>query len=314
MSSDIKVSVCVVTYNHEKYIAECLQSLVDQVTDFPFEIVVGEDCSTDNTRGIVETFAQKYPDLIVRNYHNNNVGAVQNAITSYKMARGKYICHVDGDDLALPGKLQIQADVLDKNSGCVICSHDMEIISHDGSALNKTFKRHGKIKNTILDLYETLPFFAHSSKMFVNNLDKKFWCQLHPQALDIEVHAQQAKYGYIYHVDKPFGVYRIGAGVSANIVASVNPLIVAGNERVFMDAFESYKEKAAILKTYYARSLMNYAYQSAVLGDECGYIAYIRKSVSIKLFSAVQAIMFMFSFMPRVAVFISKKRNEARFK
>src|SRR5690554_1032835 len=124
MSSDIKVSVCVVTYNQEKYIAECLQSLVDQVTDFPFEIIVGEDCSTDNTRSIVDEYSQKYPSLIVKNYHKQNVGAVQNAITSYKMARGKYICHIDGDDYVLPGKLQKQAQVLDDNQDCVICSHD----------------------------------------------------------------------------------------------------------------------------------------------------------------------------------------------
>lgn len=314
MSSDIKVSVCVVTYNQEKYIAECLQSLVDQVTDFPFEIIVGEDCSTDKTREIVEVFARKYPDLIVRNYHNKNVGAVQNAITSYKMARGKYICHVDGDDLALPGKLQVQADVLDANSDCVICSHDMKLITLVGDALNKTFKKHGKIKNTIFDLYETLPFFAHSSKMFVNDLGKKFWCQLHPQALDIEVHAQQAKCGYIYHIDKVFGVYRVGSGISVNVVSSVNPLIVAGNERVFMDALATYKEKTLALKGCYAKSLMNFAYQSAIFGDECGYVAYIRKSVSIKLFSATQFIMFILSLLPRVAVLFSKKRNEVRFK
>ncbi|MBE0471581.1 MAG: glycosyltransferase family 2 protein [Methyloprofundus sp.] len=314
MSSEIKVSVCVVTYNQEKYIAECLQSLVDQVTDFPFEIIVGEDCSADRTREIVLEFQKKYPDIIKPLLHAKNVGPVENIVATYKQAKGKYIAHMDGDDLALPGKLQVQADVLDENSDCVICSHDMNLIRLDGVALNKTFKKHGKIKNTIFDLYETLPFFAHSSKMFVNDLDKEFWDQLHPNALDIEVHAQQAKCGDIYHVDKPFGVYRVGAGVSANVVASVNPLIVAGNERVFMDALATYKGKTSALKAYYANSLMNYAYQSAVLGDEGGYVAYIRKSVSIKLFSAAQAVMFIFSFLPRVAVLISKKRNKIRFK
>ncbi|MCG6368824.1 glycosyltransferase family 2 protein [Vibrio fluvialis] len=314
MSSEIKVSVCVVTYNQEKYIAECLQSLVDQVTDFPFEIIVGDDCSTDRTRDIVIEFQKKYPDIIKSLLHAKNVGPVENIVATYKYAKGKYIAHMDGDDLALPGKLQVQSDVLDKNSDCVICSHDMILIADDGGALNKTFKKHSKVKNTIFDLYETLPFFSHSSKMFVNDLDKNFWEQLHPQALDIEVHAQQAKYGDIYHIDKIFGFYRVGVGVSSNVSAAVNPLIVAGNERVFIDALATYKERTLALKGCYAKSLMNYAYQSAVLGDECGYISYMRKSVSIKLFSARQAIMFLFSFLPRVAVLISKKRNKIKFK
>ncbi|GIB22032.1 glycosyltransferase family 2 protein [Vibrio cholerae] len=313
MSSEIKVSVCVVTYNQEKYIAECLQSLVDQVTDFPFEIIVGEDCSTDKTREIVLDFQRTYPDIIKPLLHVKNVGPVENIVATYKQAKGKYIAHMDGDDLALPGKLQVQSDILDENGDCVICSHDMKLITLDGDPLDRTFKRHGKTKNTIFDLYKTLPFFAHSSKMFVSDLNEKLWAQLHPQALDIEVHTQQAKYGNIYHIDKVFGVYRVGVGFSSDIASVVNPLIVAGNERVFIDALATYKERTLALKGCYARSLMNYAYQSAVLGDECGYISYIRKSVSIKLFSAGQAIMFLFSFLPRVAVLISKKRNKIRF-
>ncbi|KAB7675545.1 glycosyltransferase family 2 protein [Plesiomonas shigelloides] len=313
MNSDIKVSVCVVTYNQEKYIAECLQSLVDQITDFPFEIIVGEDCSTDKTREIVLEFQNKYPNIIKPLLHMENVGPVKNVIATYKQAKGTYIAHMDGDDLALPGKLQVQADVLDENTDCIICSHDVELLTFNGEFLKRTFRKHEKVKNTIFDLYQRLPFFVHSSKMFKNDLDEKFWEQLHPQALDIEVHAQQAKYGNIYHIDKVFGVYRVGVGVSVNAVASVNPLLVAGNERVFMDALATYNGKTSTLKAYYAKTLMNYAYQSAIFGDKCGYVAYIRKSVSIKLFSAVQAIMFIFSFLPRVAVLISKKRNKIRF-
>lgn len=64
MNADIKVSVCVVTYNQEKFIAECLQSLVEQITDFPFEIIVGEDCSTDKTREIVIEFQRNIQTLL----------------------------------------------------------------------------------------------------------------------------------------------------------------------------------------------------------------------------------------------------------
>src|SRR5450759_3411095 len=59
-----KVSVCVVTYNQEKFIRQCLQSIVDQETDCDFEVIVGDDCSTDGTRDIVREFAERYPTMI----------------------------------------------------------------------------------------------------------------------------------------------------------------------------------------------------------------------------------------------------------
>ena len=102
IENDIKVSVCVVTYNQENYIAECLESLVNQVTNFRYEIIVGEDCSTDGTRAIVQRYVEKYPNLIVPLFYKNNIGAVENIKKVYKKAKGKYIAHMDGDDIALP--------------------------------------------------------------------------------------------------------------------------------------------------------------------------------------------------------------------
>lgn len=311
MSSDIKVSVCVVTYNQEKYIAECLQSLVDQITDFPFEIIVGEDCSTDNTREIVEEFARKYPDLIVRNYQAKNVGAVQNAITSYRMARGEYICHMDGDDSALPGKLQKQAMALDNNPDCVICSHNMKLLTFDGENLARTFRQHNKVRNTILDLYERLPFFAHSSKMFVNDLDMRFWGELHPQALDIEVHVQQAKSGNIYHIDEVLGIYRVNSGVSF-FQNKVNPILVEGMNRVFRSAMSDASFDSKKIKRFYARAILNYAYQSALYRDAEGYRCYTRQSVGVKIISVGQLIMYVLSIFPKVAFDIAHLRRLMR--
>ena len=70
---DIQVSVCVVTYNQENYIAECLESLVTQQTSFKFEIIVGEDCSTDTTRAIVQNYVEKYPEIIVPLFYENKM-------------------------------------------------------------------------------------------------------------------------------------------------------------------------------------------------------------------------------------------------
>lgn len=116
MNSEIKVSVCVVTYNHENYIADCLQSIVSQQTDFDFEIIICDDCSTDKTREIINSFKSDFPSLIKVYFHSENIGAFKNWVFAHNQAKGTYISHMDGDDKALPNKLQKQADFLDNNT------------------------------------------------------------------------------------------------------------------------------------------------------------------------------------------------------
>src|SRR5690606_20223531 len=109
MRRDVKVSVCVVAYNHEKYIRECLQSLIDQSVDFEYEIIVGDDASSDGTREIIEELSGKYPNLIIPIIHRKNIGPVGNYFSVHRLARGEYVCHMDGDDVSMSEKLQEQA-------------------------------------------------------------------------------------------------------------------------------------------------------------------------------------------------------------
>ena len=69
-----KVSVCVVTYNQEKYIRKCLQSIIDQKADFDFEIIIADDCSTDNTPTIIQEFYAKYPEIVKPIFREKNIG------------------------------------------------------------------------------------------------------------------------------------------------------------------------------------------------------------------------------------------------
>lgn len=107
-----KVSVCVVTYNHEEYIRQCLQSIIDQETNFDFEIIVGDDCSTDGTRAIVKDFFDKYPEIIKPLFHQVNLGPTRNYFAVHGKASGEYIAHCDGDDYWLPNKLNFQVGLL----------------------------------------------------------------------------------------------------------------------------------------------------------------------------------------------------------
>lgn len=121
-----KVSVCVMTYNQEKYISDCLQSILDQETGFEFEVIVADDCSTDGTQEIIKGFVEKYSHRIISVLHSKNVGVGVNYRSAHDRATGEYVAHCDGDDIWLPGKLAYQADLLDKNphaSQCWGCAY-----------------------------------------------------------------------------------------------------------------------------------------------------------------------------------------------
>ena len=135
MNSDIKVSVCVVTYNQEKYIAECLQSIVDQVVDFNIEIIVADDGSTDKTSQIIGDFSTRYSELIVPILHNENIGVEKNYRSAHDLARGEYVAHCDGDDVWLPGKLAYQIDLLDRNPQASQCWTCARLIDDEGNKI-----------------------------------------------------------------------------------------------------------------------------------------------------------------------------------
>ena len=256
---DIQVSVCVVTYNQESYIAECLESLVTQQTNFKFEIIVGEDCSTDNTRSIVQSYVEKYPGLVVPMFYEKNVGAVENIKQVYKAAKGKYIAHIDGDDMALPGKLQKQFDILEKNQDCSICVHNMDAVDGNSNSMKREFTIFDEKKYSLIDMYLINPFFIHSSKMFVNKIDE-YIDDINENALDIEVHIEQAKQGDIYFLQEHLGCYRQFVGVTYK-EKLINPLIPERIQVVYDKFFESYFDFTRLdaVKNKYAYILLQYA-------------------------------------------------------
>ncbi len=131
------VSVCVQTYQHKKYIRKCLDSILEQKTNFDFEVLLGEDHSNDGTREICEEYAQKYPKKIKLFLHSrqNNIeilgqpSANFNFLYNLYNSRGEYIAVCEGDDYwSDPLKLQKQYDFMCSNPEYSICYHDFKII------------------------------------------------------------------------------------------------------------------------------------------------------------------------------------------
>lgn len=132
------VSVLVTTYNHEKYIARCLDGMISQKTDFSFEIIVRDDCSTDGTGEIIRAWAERYPDRVIPfilPFNHFSRGLTNESFAKmFGMARGKYIAICEGDDFWTdPEKLQIQTDWLESHPDCSLCVTASHYANPDGT-------------------------------------------------------------------------------------------------------------------------------------------------------------------------------------
>ena len=129
---DIKsplVSICCVTYNHEKYIAEAIESFLMQETNFPFEILIADDCSPDETADIIRTYANKFPNIIKANLRIKNIGGKANFNSNLKRAKSKYIALCEGDDYWTDKeKLQFQISKMKEHNDCQISFHPAKIL------------------------------------------------------------------------------------------------------------------------------------------------------------------------------------------
>jgi len=130
------VSVIMLTYNHEKYIRQALDSVLMQKVDFDYEILIGDDCSTDSTAQILLEYQQKYPDKICLRLRHKNIGATKNAYELLMIARGDYLATCEGDDYWTNiNKLQIQIDFLKDNEKFIGCTHNFIIVNDEDKVM-----------------------------------------------------------------------------------------------------------------------------------------------------------------------------------
>lgn len=135
------VSVRTSAYNHAPFIRQCIEGVLMQKTNFEFEYIIGEDCSTDVTREIILEYAQKYPDKIRVITAEKNIGATANAYRCMKAVKGKYIAMCEGDDFWIDEyKLQKQFDHMESHPECAICSTMGIERSHLDSSLADVIK------------------------------------------------------------------------------------------------------------------------------------------------------------------------------
>lgn len=216
----VKVSVLVMTYNHARFIEQALQSVLAQRTDFDFEILISEDCSTDGTRETVTGYQRAYPQKIRlllsdRNLHSNAV--VDRGI---RAARGQYIALLDGDDYWIdPDKLQKQVAFLDRHTDCAICFHNAKVLDENNHQESRSWTpANQKAFSQIEDLWMG-NFIPTCSTMYRNLLSNRLpeWYRSHfvSESLfitDWPLHLLHAEHGRIGYINEVMGVYRLHSG------------------------------------------------------------------------------------------------------
>lgn len=174
-----KVSVCIVTFNQEKYIDQCLQSILNQETSFPFEIIIGDDCSTDKTREIISKYAIEHKNIIKTLFHESNVGPTKNYKSVHNLATGEYVAHCDGDDFWLPGKIQYQVNLLEKHKDASQCWGCAKLIDDNNNYIGIFPSRLSRILNpTYITSKDIALSYAlvgqHSTQMYRKSFRDKF--------------------------------------------------------------------------------------------------------------------------------------------
>lgn len=131
-----KVSVICTTYNHGPYLRQALDGVLIQKTDFPFEVLLGEDCSPDNSREILREYEERYPGFFQIFFREKNMGATNNWTDLFLRARGEYIITLETDDYWTdPDKLQKQADFLDSHKEYIGCADNFIEINESGDII-----------------------------------------------------------------------------------------------------------------------------------------------------------------------------------
>jgi glycosyltransferase involved in cell wall biosynthesis len=126
------ISVLIISYNHERYIQQTLESVLAQETNFPYEIVIGDDASTDKTVDLCRAYMRQYPEIIRVLGTPQNLGVVPNFLRTLQACRGKYIAHLDGDDYWIDTeKLQKQVNKLEIDPNLTICYTSRKIYDED---------------------------------------------------------------------------------------------------------------------------------------------------------------------------------------
>ena len=257
------VSINCITYNHEKYIADAIESFLMQKTNFNYEILIYDDASTDKTADIIREYETKYPGLIKPIYQTENQYSkgVKTINFTFRRAEGKYIAVCEGDDYWTdPYKLQKQVDYMEKHPECSMCVHAAYRVLPDKTKLKLHLRPNRG--NKVFTVEEVIQqgdggLFATNSILFpaVFSTNRPYFYEKAPVG-DYPLAIYLALQGIVYYIDEFMSAYRVGVkGSWSSMMSSANiETRVAFNEAIAnmlneINRYTEYKYDSTIRKT-----------------------------------------------------------------
>lgn len=211
MKQNLKVSVCMITYGHEKYIREAIEGVLMQECNFEVELILANDCSPDSTDKVIQDILNNHPRRSWIKYfkHEENLGMMPNFIFALKKGEGKYVALCEGDDYWTdPLKLQKQVDFLESNPDYAICFHEANVLQ-DEIIMEDILTVKVPETTTIKDL-ANYNYMHTCSVVYRNNLFAEFPKYFKESPVgDYFLHLLNARYGAIKRIDVIMGVYRV---------------------------------------------------------------------------------------------------------
>lgn len=219
MSEKPLISVHMITYNHELYVAQAIESILNQQTDFKYELVIGEDCSTDNTRSVILGYQNKFPDIIKVITSDTNVGMHLNSIRTTKACQGKYMAYCEGDDYwHNPNKLQIQADYLEANPDYVMVHSNANCFYVDSNILKNKYVTYNTLCDDANGFFDILTGNRSVCTCtvciktdLIINIIAEFRKFNDPQFLmgDLQLWLEISRLGKVHYINHDLATYRI---------------------------------------------------------------------------------------------------------
>ena len=246
---EVQVSIGVITYFQEKYIRQCLNSILMQKVNFKYEIIIGEDCSPDNTREILLEYKKKYSDTIKLILHDENVGPAQNNNGVKRMATGKYYVGIEGDDFWIDeNKLQKQFDFLESHPEYSAVGHNYYYAKPNGEVIYSAVENKKDHVYTMND-YFNIGVFIHCNTMFGRNYfinpDEKYMRLRNSYTTmgDIATLALFFDKGDIYYMGEPMLAHRLTDVLDSASFSQSEKKGLIKNTRMFFqvtDALDEY--------------------------------------------------------------------------
>lgn len=213
------VSIVMIAYNLEKYIGEAIESVLMQKVNFHYELVIGEDCSTDNTLRIALQYQSENPDVIRILQREKNLGLTPNCVDTHNHCRGKYIALLDGDDYWTDkNKLQKQVDFMETHPEYAGCAHQSSVIRGDASNFEKLFGSESDSDLYMNDMITHRKFHT-SSLLYKREIWQK--CGGIPMGISSNeraIYPMVAIFGPVHYMKENMCVYRLApTGLNSKI-------------------------------------------------------------------------------------------------